>query len=182
MKKASGGVTLLFKRNIKYEIKPMRVTQQNIEGVVSATCKIGESNMIVVGTYITPSGSKFAGNNAQIITEIEEFMNGREDDILKILLGDMNGRFGNTEINTNQNKFERKNKDKAIMRGQGKLVHKMCEITGMIPLKGLKLKDKDRFASGFTFERKTGKSEIDYIMIGESRINDVINVVVEDEI
>ena len=62
------------------------------------------------------------------------------------------------------------------------MIHKMCEAAGMIPLKGLKLKDKMRFASEFTFERRSGKSEIDYIMVGEDRINEVRNMSIEDEV
>ena len=43
---------------------------------------------------------------------MEEILNGLKDDKIKILLGDLNARFGSKDINTNKNNFKRKNKDK----------------------------------------------------------------------
>merc|ERR1719445_1405979 len=104
MHRASGGVAILIKRNKcngnedNWKIEEIKSDFNSniwVKITLDQNCEL-----LINGLYLPPEKSNYAENNHKILEDAENKFNSIDDGSIKIMLGDMNARFGNIPVET----------------------------------------------------------------------------------
>ena len=166
-----GGICLLIKQNVRDYIKQVKLLMTDFIEIVFT------NNSKLVYTYIPPIDSVYYDEQyIELLCSI--FMEGDNDNIPVISMGDINSRLGSlSDINdlTYSN-----NPDNRLNENGRHLKQVMFSSTSAIPVNHLQTVDH-KFDGGFTFSRNEKRSQIDWCFVNRLSLPSVQRFIIDKQ-
>ena len=166
-----GGICVLIKQNVRGYIKQVKLLMTDFIEIIFT------NNSKLVYTYIPPIDSAYYDEQyIELLCSI--FMEGDEDNIPVISMGDINSRLGNlSDIN---DYTYSDNVDQRLNENGRHLKQVLFTSTSAIPVNHLQTNDR-KFEGGFTFSRNEKRSQIDWCFVNRLSLPSIRRFIVDTQ-